>query len=554
MRIALFLPGLLLCVPSRAWDADFHNLCEHVRNQSIAVDPSLANRTTFVCGQEYAKNTEPADYITTTLDQCLLLNSGWEKSRIDQPSQWAGPLVGFLVPSLGFIISIPREWNIPAPSGGIGKGVFISMVWAVINLFSLVFDTLIGIAVVFGWAGPYIAGALHETFVDWAILQKIRRIMRVESGEPPRRPTESEWFALAITLVGAFDVNTRSNPNLQRFADIVKAEIERPYSAYIFLKQSCVQLVPFGIQVGVPLVFYVAASIYSLIDAQARLGDNDTAHSIAFGLWYYTIVLVAIMSSMVLSAGAGRIIEAVMARHNLTDKDHKLKWLCERRWVLYQWSRETIHNGNAAMVRLDPQYSDIFDQHFGLRSAVLAVLILFMPWAFAFTVSYTTPEIGVSCRSATVLAYAISQVLLIVLWFFHSSPGVRNARIAAKGRNKAKYYALWAITGMYYLVGVVALCITIAGTIMQLVGVYRNCVCKAGLWDGFPTTPLSARTTAVVKLSTDTQADRDQAYHWMVLGGSGVGWLVILCALAGWHRVRMRQRCLELIDELYDRA
>ena len=544
---------LLLAAPvvnGELWDTNFNNLCEVIRAETIARDPSLANRTTFVCGQNYSKTLPAADYFSIDLPRCRRLSPGWEKSKIETPSQWAGPLIGFLVPSLGFIISIPREWTIPQPMGGIGRGVFASLGWAVINLVSLFLDTLVGITIVFGWAGPYIAGALHETLVDWAILEKVRCIMR---RDPLRRPTESEWFALAITLVGSFDANTRSDLNRQRFADMVKSELEQRHTAYLFLKQSCTQLVPFGVQVGVPLLFYVGASIYALVDAQARLGDNDTAHSIAFGLWYNTIVLVAIMSSMVLSVGSGRVIESVMARHNLTCKDYRLKWICERRWELCKWSQERIANGQGIILPIDKQYSKILDQHYGLPSAVIAIFVLVVPWAFAFTVAYLTPEIGVSCRSATVLVYAISQILLIIIWLFHSSPGLRRARFnAGNAGNKKKYCYLWAISILYYAVGTISLCVTIAGTIMQLVGVYRNCVCKAGLYYGLPTTRFGMDMVQV-KLSTDTQMDRDQARNWMLLGGCGIIWLIMLCAVAGWHRVRMRQRCLELIDILYDR-
>ncbi len=31
---------------------------------------------------------------------------------------------------------------------------------------------------------------------------------------------------------------------------------------------------------------------------------------------------------------------------------------------------------------------------------------------------------------------------------------------------------------------------------------------------------------------------------------SGIAWLVVLCTAAAWHRVRMRERCLRLIDHL----
>lgn len=70
--------------------------------------------------------------------------------------------------------------------------------------------------------------------------------------------------------------------------------------------------------------------------------------------------------------------------------------------------------------------------------------------------------------------------------------------------NKTKYYSLWAISILYYVVGSIAACTTIAGTIMQLVGVYRTCVCKAGLFYGLPLWR-SGWVTAQVKLSMDNQ-------------------------------------------------
>ncbi|KAH7141664.1 hypothetical protein EDB81DRAFT_898894 [Dactylonectria macrodidyma] len=406
------------------------------------------------------------------------------------------------------------------------------------SFFALVLDTLLGIALVFGWAGPFIAGAMHEVFVDWAILKRINRVMN-DRDDPTRRPTESEWFALAITLVGSFDVSATEEQNLNRsqnqvqqtFADKVKFKLQENRGAYLFLKQTCTQLAPFRVQVGIPLVFYVSAYTYSLIDAQVRLGDNDTAHSIAFSLWYCTIVLVAITSSMILSIGAPKVIEMVMADHSMTSNGYKMKWMCERRLELWRWSQERIRDPQRRMVTLDDRYSPIFDEYYSIWSCFSAILILIVPWALAFTVSYLTPEIGVSCRSATVLAYACSQVFLIALWSIHSSPMAREARGNAswkKSRQWTKYLALWAVTGLYYIVGIVALCVTLGGTIMQLTGVYRNCICKAGIFWGLPTT--RDRSMALVKLSTDTQMDRDAASAWLALGGTGVAWLVILLA------------------------
>ncbi|KAK0724580.1 hypothetical protein B0H67DRAFT_550315 [Lasiosphaeris hirsuta] len=421
----------------------------------------------------------------------------------------------------------------PVPVEGIGRGLGVSLMWAVVYFLSLVLDTVVGIAIAFGWAGPYIAATVYEALVDWEILEKIQNVTKSNPRALGWRLTK-ERHALAITLVGALEVDAH-------FVEFVKEELKQPDTAYRFLKQSCMQLVPFGVHVGVPVMFYVTASIYSLIDAQARFGDNDTAHAIAFGLWYCTIILVAIMSSMVLSAGAGHIAEAATARCTSPHKGYRLRWICERRCELGNWSRKLLSGD-------DGKYSDVFEQHGTLPSAIVAVLILMVPLASAFTIAYLTPEIGVGCRSATVLAYAISQVLLILLWLPHSSPTLRKFRDSDNAKG-LRWCSLWAISVLYYAVGSISACVTIAGTVMQMVGVYRNCLCKAGLLYGL-TTAHHGWDTVEVKLSTDTQADRDQAQYWMVLGGSVVAWLVVLCTVVGWHRVRMRQRCLALIDTL----
>jgi len=42
--------------------------------------------------------------------------------------------------------------------------------------------------------------------------------------------------------------------------------------------------ISFGSAVGAPVVFFLGAFVYNMVDIQARLGDNDTAHALAFGM------------------------------------------------------------------------------------------------------------------------------------------------------------------------------------------------------------------------------------------------------------------------------
>jgi hypothetical protein len=37
--------------------------------------------------------------------------------------------------------------------------------------------------------------------------------------------------------------------------------------------------------VGVPIVFFAGSFLYTVFDTLSSLGDNDTAHALAFGMW-----------------------------------------------------------------------------------------------------------------------------------------------------------------------------------------------------------------------------------------------------------------------------
>lgn len=60
------------------------------------------------------------------------------------------------------------------------------------------------------------------------------------------------------------------------------------------------------------MIFYVGSFIYALIDALKNLGDNDTSHAIALGIWYSVFVIVAIV------CGVSQLIPQLPFHHWLT--------------------------------------------------------------------------------------------------------------------------------------------------------------------------------------------------------------------------------------------
>src|SRR2546430_9230391 len=123
-------------------------LCETVRRDMIQENPSLANEPQLQCGAEYSPTTNSSLSITISLSQCYSRNPGYQISDVNKLYQWIGPLSGFLVPALAFVISIPRKFRTPlweeyfghdfARSGSSAFiklwNIFLSLAWLVVAL------------------------------------------------------------------------------------------------------------------------------------------------------------------------------------------------------------------------------------------------------------------------------------------------------------------------------------------------------------------------------------------------------------------------------------
>jgi hypothetical protein len=83
----------------------------------------------------------------------------------------------------------------------------------------------------------------------------------------------------------------------------------------------------------------------------------------------------------------------------------------------------------------------------------------------------------------------------------------------------------------------------VGGTILQLAGVYRNCVCKAGL------RYLVNHAGGTVELATDTQLDRDS---WIVWWSNGIAALVFYSSVlifTCFYNMWMKENCKSIIDQ-----
>ncbi|KAK0375325.1 hypothetical protein CLIM01_07324 [Colletotrichum limetticola] len=213
----------------------------------------------------------------------------------------------------------------------------------------------------------------------------------------------------------------------------------------------------FGSIVGAPVIFFIGGFIFSFLTSLDELGDENIAESIAFGSWYMIIPHIAIISGLLLAGNNPNILEGVLAteRDPKTPEDpkevfgflrfdlvypscYKVAWQWLRGHTKKRWIEKllAVYSGN-----IDIDYEndeDIDGDMKDLRNTTtlslldwfvllfLTLLLVGIPYLFAFMLAYFTPQIGLSCRSLTFLVYFSLQIAQVGLWLwaYVGPPGI----------------------------------------------------------------------------------------------------------------------------------
>jgi hypothetical protein len=192
----------------------------------------------------------------------------------------------------------------------------------------------------------------------------------------------------------------------------------------------------------------------------------------------------------------------------------------------------------------------------------LSFLLVSTPAALGFIVSFFTPRVCLSCRSLTFLVYAACQTVLIIVatwrsyFYQHLGPDVNNilTEIRRSFNRITGNLDVWSIVGAgWFLVTVVVTLAAIggsiftgfAGTLMQIIGVYRNCKCyiPASTWQYNPGAEL-------INMATDTQEMRNSSKYWEGTGIGAISFLAVVCYMGWWYQRYLRRRFEERVTEL----
>lgn len=593
----------------------------------------------FPCGATFDGDLGGAPVVSVPYGWCSAQCPGWEVSRRDAMQQWIGPLVQFIVPSLAFCSNVPRTRKLRIPDI-----VFKAHPRTVVGLLTywirllgalvlMTIDTVVWLAICFAFAGPMLLSAVYEYALD----RKVLEFLAPPNQKPLDIPVRLRAQLLLAVVIGnlrmatlemedAESVETESSmssSNLKEnktgkgrarcrmvhnsiwkrvmtMVDEHEGDIEvgnqrdGVVSLSTKLKALLNSQTSFGSTIGAPILFFVGSFIYTVLDADSNLGDNDTAHALAFGLWWMVIPYLAMISCAMLAPNSPSTLHGIvcdggnsvrMDKYELSFwKQHwmKIKGYKGLRFIVTQLEgyspMETPFEGRFRTVKLwkrglnkrqwvqeaindylvpnncrEGEGSDRIPEaelrrHLTLNCLdcsyvlIVSLFAVLTPSALAFLTSYTTPQAGLSCRSLTYLIYAISQACEMALWTFAARLRIRYGTLWSEVNPIVKRICWWG----QVFVGFFAIFAAVGGTLMQLVGVYRSCACQvpAAHW------PRLSDSVYVV-LSDNTAADIDAAKRWWkITGSTGVGIAALVCALAWWHQRRLRRVFRDEADKL----
>jgi hypothetical protein len=143
----------------------------------VGIVPPLENQT---CGQTYSTDLPAAPPLYVDYKFCSSRCGGMGRSNLTQPSEWAAPIVQFLLPSVIFSLGIPREKGIDVnytqlfiskyhiENSFLQLGVFLLGI--IFVLFPVLVDNVLWIIEVVIGAGNMIVGGLYEAVIDVCLL------------------------------------------------------------------------------------------------------------------------------------------------------------------------------------------------------------------------------------------------------------------------------------------------------------------------------------------------------------------------------------------------
>jgi hypothetical protein len=272
------------------------------------------------------------------------------------------------------------------------------------------------------------------------------------------------------------------------------------------------------------LMLVVTASVF--YDAYLNLGDNDTAHSLAYGLLYSWLIILSVASNcytssltpLLLGDTIGKnfpvLSSTTVATVRLRDRyTNSLLW---RRWMADVAITEPVQGKNRVVLKF------LAGQLSGWFCVAVAA-------SCAGLISYKTPTVGIGCRSFNHFLYAfVSLVVCLIPVLKYSVKKKTHKDILA------------------FIYGFLVICnliILLLGTALHLFGIFRRCWCMN----------LFVAKSTLVELNGNTaEAVMNANTYWLPVGYVAFTFIWVVCAAAIFEREYINFRVGILRDRIFE--
>jgi len=530
------------------------------------------------CDQQYNASIPPAESIYVSYQHCKSQCGGFELAIGSQPSGWAAPLVQFILPAIIFSLGIPRS-SMFVPKIDVGMNLISSSFLGLISAVLTAIDTLILVSYILMLAGPLTISALVEALLD-------HRVLSALSPEKQYGFDDASRLRLLVTvicgnLVLQEDAASTAYDSVppDPVKEVVEALEKRPLpDQQAKLLNLMGSQDEFSEHVSAPVLFYLGGFIYCTLDLFNHPSEQDTALALAFGVKWMIIVNVAIITGCLL-ARRNPCAVSILADQPPVEQHHFWQPLLyesryqpvsilERGLNKEKWLKAVMHDcdtrgDHQQQQALRAVYEDV-RIHIWTRFWVIfmpTIILIGLPPVAGAVVAWKTPPSGWGCRSLTLVCYVGMQI--VVMQIHEMQRYATNTPqlfpwIQPEGRSSARHLPTsavrilcvletggrWSLQPLYWLACAAALFTAIGGTLMQTMGVYKNCFCSvnAGMWFNLD--------EAFIEVATDTQAQRDSTGHWLVMGCLATGF-IIACAYVGWwYQMVITTECRRRIEEM----
>ncbi|KAK3332184.1 hypothetical protein B0T19DRAFT_439042 [Cercophora scortea] len=310
----------------------------------------------------------------------------------------------------------------------------------------------------------------------------------------------------------------------------------------------------FGAAVGAPVAFYLGTFFYTILDLLNKKSDEDTSISLAFGVEWMIIVHVAIVNGCLLASNNPSPVTMLVGRPAVTPptSSHRRMNLRKLFPPVYDGIFQPVsmwHRGRNKQEWLertrawqDPTTGfraavSVSRWEYALWIAIPTFILTSLPPAAGAVVAHQTPPTGWGCRSLSFATYGAFQTVLTPVYLV-----AMTRTHTRKGHSSLSRLAWNTAFGILFFF---ALFTSVGTTLMQIMGVYRNCICyvNAEWW-------LSSLGRAKVNVASDTLDQREASGYWIKMGITATGFMVAISVLGWLFQVYIRERFERVIAEM----